>query len=194
MNTCSKTGSDGARAIAERRVVGRHVTPAEQPLTLLGDDALEERLDQLALGRVVRQEDQAGAVMRRRAAARSRAACDAEEHVRHLDQDAGAVAGVGLAAAGAAVLEIDEQLEALARRSRATLALQVDDEADAAGVLLVLRVVQALGVREIAALTEPREEEQKKNDAYCSRVSSSPTATLSRQNWLSGRRASRVRM
>ena len=53
MNTCSNTGSDGARAIAERPVVGRHVTPAEQPLALLGDDAVEERLDQLALGGIV---------------------------------------------------------------------------------------------------------------------------------------------
>ena len=36
----------------------------------------------------------------------------AQEPIRHLDQNAGAVAGVGLAAAGAAVLQVDQHLQA----------------------------------------------------------------------------------
>ena len=60
----------------------------------------------------MRQEDEAGAVVadgRQLEAERLRA----EEDVRHLDQQARAVARVGFAAAGAAVLEIDEQFETL---------------------------------------------------------------------------------
>jgi hypothetical protein len=45
------------------------------------------------------------------------------------------------------MLEVVEQLEALGHDRARGLALQVDDETDAAGVFLVLRVVEALGLR-----------------------------------------------
>ena len=61
----------------------------------------------------------------------------AQEPIRHLDQDAGAVAGVGLAAAGAAVLQVDQDLQAALDDAVRRAALDVDDEADAAGVVLV---------------------------------------------------------
>ena len=64
--------------------------------------------------------------------------------VRRLDEDARAVAGVLLAAAGAAVLQVDEDRERLCRMIVRLAALQVHDEAEAAGVVLVPRVVQAL--------------------------------------------------
>jgi len=57
--------------------------------------------------------------------------------MRRLHQDARAVAGVFLAAAGAAVLEIVEDLDRLADHVVAFAAVQIDDEADAAGVVLV---------------------------------------------------------
>ena len=59
-----------------------------------------------------------------------------EEGVRHLDQHAGAVAGVDLAAAGAAMIEVHEHLDALLEDAMRLAALDVDDEADAAGVVL----------------------------------------------------------
>ena len=65
-----------------------------------------------------------------------------------LDQDARAVAGVVLAAAGAAVVEVDQGREAVADELVRLPPLEVDDEADAAGVVLVLRVVEALRVRQ----------------------------------------------
>jgi hypothetical protein len=64
-----------------------------------------------------------------------------------LDQDARAVAGVGLAAAGAAVLQIDEHLEAALNDGVRTLSLYIDDEADATRVVLESGVIQALGLR-----------------------------------------------
>ena len=71
----------------------------------------------------------------------------AQEPVRHLNQDAGAVAGVRLAAARAAVQQVDEDLQPLLDDAVRAAALDVDDEADAAGVVLVARIVQADGIR-----------------------------------------------
>ena len=64
--------------------------------------------------------------------------------VRHLQQHAGAVAGVHLRAAGAAVVQIREDLQALLQDRVRFAALDVDDEADAAGVMLEGGVVQTL--------------------------------------------------
>src|SRR5688572_32539136 len=66
----------------------------------------------------------------------------AEEAIPRLDQDAGAVAGVRLAAAGPAVLEVDEHLQRLLDDVVRALPLDVHDEPDAAGVALMARVVQ----------------------------------------------------
>ncbi len=139
---------DGAGAVPERRVVRWHAPPAEQRLAFFVDDACDERLEGLALRRIVRQEDQAGAVLAGGRQVESEIE-RAKEPVRHLQQQAGAVTGVGLAAARAAVLEIDEELQALLDDVVRLLPLQVDDEADAARVLLVLRVVESLGLRAV---------------------------------------------
>ena len=64
-----------------------------------------------------------------------------------LDQDARAVAGVVLAAAGAPVVQVHQRRQAVADQLVRLPPLQVDDEADAAAVVLVLRVVEALGRR-----------------------------------------------
>ena len=68
--------------------------------------------------------------------------------MRHLHEDAGAVAGVLLAAAGAAVLQVDEDLQRLADDVVRLAVLEIDDEADAAGIVLVARIVQTLLVRQ----------------------------------------------
>ena len=68
----------------------------------------------------------------------------AEKFVRHLRQNAGAVAGQRIAAAGAAMREVDQNLQPLPDDLMALLAVHVDDEADAAGIVLVRRVVQTL--------------------------------------------------
>ena len=64
----------------------------------------------------------------------------------NLRQNAGAVAGQRIAAAGAAMRQVDQDLQARADDLVALLAVHVDDEADAAGVVLVGRIVQALGL------------------------------------------------
>ena len=62
--------------------------------------------------------------------------------------DAGAVPGVDLAAAGAAVQQVLEHGERLAHDGVRLSALDVDDEADAAGVVLVGGIVEALRRRQ----------------------------------------------
>ena len=71
----------------------------------------------------------------------------AEEPIGRLNQDAGAVTGVGLAAARAAVLEVDEHLQPALDDGVRAHALDVDDEPDAARVVFEARVIQALGLR-----------------------------------------------
>ena len=67
-----------------------------------------------------------------------------EKLVRNLDQDAGAVAGFRIAAAGAAMRQVDQDLDALLDDVVRALALDVRDKADTAGIVLVGGVVQAL--------------------------------------------------
>ena len=67
-----------------------------------------------------------------------------EELVRNLDQDAGAVAGFRIAAAGAAMRQVDQDLQSLEDDVVRLLALDVDHETDAAGVVLVAGVVETL--------------------------------------------------
>ena len=144
MKTWSSDGPGRARGRAEMVVFDRHGPPAEERLSLLGDDAREELL-QIGGARW----DRSGRRRRPRRSAPapadrspSAAADLAQKAIRHLDQNAGAVARVGFAAARAAVLEVDQHLEP-ARDDRMRLAAgDVDDESDAAGVVLEGRVVQ----------------------------------------------------
>ena len=70
-----------------------------------------------------------------------------EELVRDLHQNPGAIARVRLAAARAAVAQIHEDRERLADDLVRFPALDVDDKADAAGVVFETRIVQALFLR-----------------------------------------------
>ena len=67
-----------------------------------------------------------------------------QELVRRLDEDARAVAGVGLAAARAAVVQVQQDLQGLLNDGMGLPALDVGHESHAAGLVLELRVVQAL--------------------------------------------------
>ena len=68
----------------------------------------------------------------------------AQERIGNLDQDAGAVADQRIGAHRAAMVEIDQELQALADDLVGLCALDVGDKADAAGVMLVARVVETL--------------------------------------------------
>ena len=145
MKTCSMTGLAATADAPMPSIVGRHQPPAEQLLALLADDPLDQRRGPARARPSSRgRNTQPGAVLAgRRQRDAERRGDLAEKPVRRLDQDAGAVAGVRLAAAGAAVQQVDEDLQPLLDDAVRAAALDVDDEPDAAGVVLVARVVQA---------------------------------------------------
>ena len=74
----------------------------------------------------------------------------AQELVGHLDQQARAVAGVGVGAGGAAVLEVRDRLDPERHHLVARNVVQARDDGDAAGVVLVAGVVQAVGLLGLA--------------------------------------------
>ncbi len=140
---------DGPRRGAHRVVVGGHVPPAQDRLPLLGHHAGEDLLARLRLLRIAGKEDQPGPVVPGRGKGEAQAPRLAlEEGVRHLDEDAGAVAGVDLAAAGPAVEQVLQHGEGLAHDGVRLPPLHVHDEAHAARVVLVPWIVQALRRRQ----------------------------------------------
>ncbi len=125
---------------AERGIVGRHVAPAEQHqafvLDLVGDDAL----DDFAPRRLLRHEQRADRVVAGlRQLEADLGGLAREERVRDLHQDAGAVAGARVGADGAAMFEVAENVDRVVDDLMRLPALDVGDEADAAGILFEAR-------------------------------------------------------
>ncbi len=117
-----------------------HVAPAEEPLPLVDNDPLDERLELGTARVVVRKEERADPVPAR---LRQAVQLGGEERVRDLQEDPGSVARVGVRAGGAAMLEIRERGERADDRCMARPAVETRDEGDTAGVVLVGRVVEA---------------------------------------------------
>jgi hypothetical protein len=146
------------RGGAEARGIDRHVTPGEDLQSLVGHDGLDRRLRLLGGDVVGGEEDQADGV-----AAHRWERCPlvgehgAQEAVRDLDEDAGAVAGVGLGAGGAAMGEVGEGSEPDADELAAGHALDVGDERHPARVVLESRIVEAdLARRSVHRPSHPR--------------------------------------
>jgi hypothetical protein len=135
--------------VAEVARIHRHVAPAEDLQALVGDGLGDDLLHQPEPFRVARHEQVADAVFALlRQPDAELGAFGREEAVRDLDQDAAAVAGLRIRPDRAAVVEVQEDLEALRDDLMGPAVLHVGDEADAAGILLARRIVQALGRRQ----------------------------------------------
>ncbi len=134
----------GVGGVADVVLVDRHVAPAEDALALDADVELEQLLDLAAMALVARQEADAHAV----APGLGQLEVDAraEEAVRQLHQQSGAVAGADVGPLGSPVLEVVERLERLDHDVVARDVVEAGDHGDAAGVVLVPRVVQAVGL------------------------------------------------
>ena len=140
----------GAGAVADQAIVGRHIAPPEEALPFLVDDPGNHLLHDVAVTPVVRQEYEADAV---RSGRRQLEGCDfPEKRVRCLDQNPGAVAGVRLAAAGSAVLQIDEHVEGISNDLMRPLSFDVHDETHAARIVFRAGVVQTLSGRRTAVV------------------------------------------
>ena len=135
----------GARRVRELSQVlldRRHLTPAEHGETLGGGDLLDARLHGGAGVVVARQERHARGVLAGRGQVEVRDR--AQEGIRHLRQDAGAVARSRVGADGTPVLEVPQRLECELHDVVPRLAAEGRDHREAAGVLLERRVVHAL--------------------------------------------------
>ena len=137
-------GLGGQHAPAEGGIVGGHVAPAEDDEAFLRHRALIGGAhDLLALG-IAGQEDVAYRIEAglRQGEAEPRRFLQ-EELVGDLHQHARAVAGTRVGAHGAAVLQVEQDVDAVLDDAVGLAALDVGDEADAAGILFMGRVEQA---------------------------------------------------
>ncbi len=130
---------------AQRRLVHRHRSPAEQALPGAEDLVLEDLLAARPIRRVARQEHAADAVFSRLGQLQACGHLGRQELVRDLEQNAGAVARLRIAAGRPAVLEVQQDADPALDDIVRAHAPQVGDEAHTAGVVLEARVVEAAG-------------------------------------------------
>ncbi|OUD83131.1 hypothetical protein CMMCAS02_09425 [Clavibacter michiganensis subsp. michiganensis] len=138
----AERGHGLARQVAEVRRVDRDLAPAEDAQSLVAGDALDAGLQLLALGVVGGQEGHADRVLPH---GREVEADDAaEERVRDLRHDPGAVAGARVGSDRAAVLQVPERVQRVDDDVVTGGAAQGGHHGQAARVLLERRVVEAL--------------------------------------------------
>ena len=129
-------------------LVDRHIAPAQHDLAFQAHGALQLLFASEARSVFLWQEDHTDAVFAgRRQVDALLGHLFAEELIGNLQQDARAVAHQRVSADGAPVVEVVQDTQALLDDLVALLALDVSDEADAASVVFIGRVVQTLGRR-----------------------------------------------
>src|SRR5688572_1956488 len=136
---------DGSRGCPYKPIVSRQIAPAEEPLSLFVNDLLDQLFDRGACRRIARKKNCADAVFSFRRKRDPEVFCFLpEEFVRNLNKNPGAVARVDLAAAGAAMEQIDEDLQRLADDGVRADTLDVHDKTHPAGVVFELRIIESL--------------------------------------------------
>src|SRR5262249_26649777 len=135
------------RRLREVGVVDRDVAPAKQVLPFVLDRALDLVFAGDARRGIARQDHHADAVLARRRQLHSLLRhLLAVKAIRDLDQDAGAIGKLRIPAYRAAMREVAQHREPLLDDGVRLAALDVGDEAYAAGVMLVFRPVKPLGI------------------------------------------------
>ena len=133
---------------ADGRAFDRSIAPAEHAQAFFAHDPLDDAFALQTRMRLDRQKHHPDAVLAgRRQREAELAALPREELVRNLDEHARAIAGLRIAAASAAVRQVDQNLNALDDDVVGLMALDVSDEADPAGIVLVARIVKTLSWR-----------------------------------------------
>jgi hypothetical protein len=121
---------------------------AEIDLPLGLHDTREDFFDATTLGRVARHKNEAtGVAAGFRQGDVSILGGVLKKAVRHLHQDAGAVARVDLATASAAMVEVLQNLDGVTQDGIRFAPLNIRDETEATGIVLVGWIVQALLTR-----------------------------------------------
>jgi hypothetical protein len=155
MSACTTYGRAGPRRGARRAGIDRHLAHPQEVLRLALGDLLEEREEHVPAGRIRGQEQHAqapGSWGPERDA--ELLAVFANERIRDLNEDARAIAGLGIGGRGPAVLEVLEDRERLDDHVVARAALHPRDEAHAARVVLHRRAIEAMRLGLTAQLRE----------------------------------------
>ena len=125
---------------AEDRTVNGNVARRRQTKPLLLDDLRHQLHEKLLVGAVARQEDHADAVTPLLGHGN---AVQQNEFMGNLHQNTRAVAGLVVRAFGSAVRHMLEDAQPLFDDRMVFVSVDVDDESDAAGVMLAFRAVQS---------------------------------------------------
>ena len=134
---------------ADGGAVDGRIAPAEDGEAFFAHDAFDDAFGAEARLRFHGQEGHADAVLAGgRQGEAEFGALAGEELVGDLDEDSGAVAGFGIATAGSSVGQVDEDLDALDDDVVISNPLDVRNEANSAGIVLIARVVEALRLGE----------------------------------------------
>ncbi len=117
---------------------GRHIAPAQQDLTFLGDEFLEMRDGEVAAGFILREEaHRHGIIAFGRQVHAGFGGPAPEQRIGHLDKDAGAIAEQRISAHRAPMIEVFENFQRLGDYRMAFSALDMGHEAHTACVVLV---------------------------------------------------------
>ncbi|CAB4897173.1 unannotated protein [freshwater metagenome] len=118
-------------------------TPSESAQALFGDDGLDRGHGLGSVTDVSRQERQADGVLTH--GRKFEAGDRTQEAVRHLDEDAGTIAGIGLGPGGATVLHVAQGADAHGDNGATGDTVDVGDEGDTTGIVFESRVVEPNG-------------------------------------------------
>ena len=135
--------------IAKIGAVDRRIAPANQTQAFFREHTLDDLLGLDAGARIARHEELTDAIsLRRRQAEAQLCAFFNEEAMGNLHQNAASIPQLGVCADRAAMIEVEQNLQALLHDLMRLAVLDVGDEADAASVMAQRGVKQAAGGRE----------------------------------------------
>src|SRR5436190_1958998 len=139
----------GARDAPDGVSVHGNITPAEDSESLFPDYALKHAFTVQARMLFDGQKGHADRVLTRLGQSNAKRSTLAQEKlVRNLNQHAGTVAGFGIAPAGAAMCQVDEDLNSLFDDLVTLLATNAGDKAHATGIVFVRGIIKTLRRRQ----------------------------------------------
>ena len=133
------------RCLSQRRIVDRHIPPAEQGLPLFSNNFSQLGFDGNAVPWILGKKELSHAIVSHGRKLEPKAdGLRNQKIMRHLDQYSSAITCVRLTAHRAAMIQINQYLQCIADQLMRLFAFHVHDETKAAGVVFKLRIVKAL--------------------------------------------------
>lgn len=133
-------------ANAKSRIIHRHISPPENGLTLFHDEIRDYSLaSSAAFGAAWKEQHRHAVVANGGQGEAEITSRNPQELVGDLNQYPGAITHQSIRARSAAMGQIRQNAQALLHNRMGFCPVDIGDESDATGVMLVARIVQALG-------------------------------------------------